>query len=310
MTISQNLETFHGLPVKDFKQAGDLPDLAGVAPRVRCTFDEKQTLTDFLGLLLAEPGAGEITALVLGLWAENGELYEVTPDKVIAYLVANKNRLPKLEALFVGDITYEENEISWIHNGDLSALWTAFPKLQEFGVRGGNGLSLGRVNHDALKKLTVETGGLPAEVARQALEANAPLEHFELWFGSDDYGLTTGIDDLTELLEGRLFPDLKVLALRNCNFADEIAERLAVSELLERIDHLDLSLGTLQDRGAEALIASGRLGHLKSLDIHHHYLSPEIRQRLAAATPNLIADEAETPDEWDGNKHYYVSVAE
>lgn len=310
MTISQSLETFHGLPVRDFKEPGDISDLTAVAPRVRSEYDDKQTLTDYLALLLAEPGANDIRALVLGLWTVNGEAVDATPDKTIAYLVANRQRLPNLEALFVGDITFDEFEISWIHNGDMSALWSAFPKLTEFGVRGGQGLSLGKVSHNALKKLVVETGGLPGAVTRQALESNAPIEHLELWLGVEDYGLSTTIDDLTELLEGRLFPGLKTLALRNSDFADDIAERIAVSELLDRIEHLDLSLGTLQDRGAEALIASGRLGHLKSLNIEHHYLSPAVQARLAAATPNLIADAPETPDDWDGEPHYYVSVAE
>jgi hypothetical protein len=310
MTISQSLETFHGLPVKDFKKPGDISDLAAVAPRVRSEYDDKQTLIDYLALLLAEPGASEIRALVLGMWTKDGEVVDATPDTTIAWLVANRQRLPNLEALFVGDITYDEFEISWINNGDMSALWAAFPKLSEFGVRGGQGLSLGKISHNALRKLVVETGGLPGSVARQALEANAPIEHLELWLGVEDYGLSTTIEDLTELLEGRLFPELKTLALRNSDMAEDIASHLAVTELLERIEHLDLSLGTLRDRGAEALIASGRLGHLKSLNIEHHYLSPAVQAKLAAATPNLIADAPETPDDWDGEPHYYVSVAE
>jgi Leucine Rich repeat len=107
-----------------------------------------------------------------------------------------------------------------------------------------------------------------------------------------------------------LFPKLQTLALRNSNFADEIAKHLARSPLLDRIDHLDLSMGTLSDEGASALAASGKLGRLKSLNIEHHYVSDEVRAKLAAATPNLIADEAEVADSWDGKTHYYVSVSE
>ena len=310
MVISANLEKFYNLPVKDFESDGDIGDFSRVAPRVRCHYDDPNTLADHIDKLLAEPGAGAMRALVLGMWAENGEAFEVTPREAIELLVANKQKLPNLEALFVGDIVCEENEISWIQNGDMSPIWSAFPNLREFGVRGGNGLRLGRINHGSLRKLVIQTGGLAAAIAREALEANTPIEHFELWLGDEGYGLTTQIGDLNDLFEGKLFPNLKTLALRNCDFADEIAVRLAHSAILTRIEHLDLSMGTFRDPGAEALIASAKIGHLKSLDIQHHYVSPELCGRLAAATPNLIAGPAETADVWNGETHYYVSVAE
>lgn len=308
--IYGNMEKFHGLPVKDLKTISDNDNLANLAPRLRCEYDDPHSLSDYLDQLLSKPDAEKITALVLGVWSEDGESIDVTPAQTIEFLVANKARLPGLKALFVGDIISEENEISWIQNSDMSSLWGAFPELREFGVRGTNGLRLGKINHSKLEKLAIESGGLPAAVTREALDSNAPLTHFELWFGDENYGLTTELNDLAELFEGKFFPGLKTLALRNCNFADEIAASLANSQLLERIEHLDLSLGTFRDAGAEALIASGKIAHLKSLDVHHHYMSDEIRLRLAAATPNLIADKAEEPDDWDGELHYYVSVSE
>lgn len=310
MSIYKNLETFHDLPVKDFKAPGDIADFAAVATRLRCDYDDEDQLADHLTRLLEEPGASAIRALILGLWTQDGEAMDASPQEAIELLVASKDKLPNLVALFVGDIVSEENEISWIHNTDMSALWSAFPKLEEFRVRGTNDLRLGKINHGALKKLVIESGGLPAGIAREALEANAPLEHLELWFGDDGYGRTTEIGDLTALLEGKLFPNLKTLGLRNSEIANEIAVQLAASPILERIEHLDLSLGTFRDPGAEALAASGRIGHLKSLDVHHHYMSDEARQKLAAATPNLIVDEAEEADDWDGEPHYYVSVSE
>lgn len=310
MALYENLTSFHGLTVLDFKQAGDIPDLSTTAPRIRCEYDDPAGLPDHLTALLDEPGADTIQALVLGLWAENGEIMDVTPREAIELLVTSKDRLPALKALFVGDIISEENEISWIQNTDMSAIWSAFPKLETFGVRGGNGLRLGKINHRTLRKLVVETGGMPATLAHEALEASAPLEHFELWLGDEGYGLTTRLSDFDDLFAGRLFPGLKTLALRNCDFADEIAVQLAAGPLLERIEHLDLSMGTLRDQGAEALAASGRIGHLKSLDIRHHYISDDVLKKLAAATPNLIADKAQKPHEWRGELSYYVSVSE
>ena len=308
--INGNLNSFHGLSVVDFNSPGDIANFATTAPRIRCEYDGDHELSDLLGMLLDEPGIEQVRALVFGVWMEGGEATDVSPRPAIELLVANKSKLPNLEAIFFGDIVSEENEISWITNGDYSPVWSAFPRLVEFGTRGGNDLRLGKIRHATLKKLVIETGGLPAGVAREALDADAPLEHLELWFGDANYGLTTTIRDLEPLFSGNLFPNLKTLALRNCDFADDIAERLASSPLLDRIEELDLSMGTLQDRGALALAGSGRLGHLKRLDITHHFVSAETIKTLAAATPNLIADEPSEPDTWGGEVHYYVSVAE
>jgi hypothetical protein len=310
ISLHANLERFYNLPVKDLQATGDIRHFLKVAPRVRCCQGNPATLAEHLGTLLAEPGVGATRALVLGMCGEKWGAIDVTPADAIKLLVANKDKLPYVEAIFVGDIISEENEISWIQNCDMSPIWPAFPNLREFGVRGGNGLRLGKINHSSLKTLIIETGGLPVAVAREAFGANTPIEYFELWFGDEQYGLTTKIGDLDDLFEGRLFPNLKTLALCKCAFADEIAVRLAQSAILARIEHLDLSLGTFGNAGAEALIRSGAIAHLKSLDISHHYVSLDVRRRLAAATPNLIAGHAETADVSDGETSYYVMVSE
>jgi hypothetical protein len=310
MTIHENLTEFAGLPVKDFRKPGDVADFARTAPRLRCEYEDKVTLRDFLAQLLDEPGVGAARALVFGAWMENGESYEVSPATTVEMLVAMKERLPAIEALFFGDIISEENEISWIEQGDYSSIWGAFPRLGHFGVRGGNQLSLGTINHHSLHTLVVETGGLPRAVVREALAAKAPIRHFELWLGSDAYGADTSVADFTDLLAGKLFPQLHTLALRNSEYSDAIAEAVATAPVLDRIKVLDLSLGTLTDKGARALIASGRLGKLEKLDISHHYVSPEVTEELRRATPNLVAEDPQEPDEWDGEVHYYIAVSE
>lgn len=310
MSIHENLKTFAGKPVVDFKRPGDIQDFAAVTPRIRCDYDDKATLVDFLSAMFDQPGVAATTALVIGLWMEKGESYDVTPDRALELLVARKDRLPDLTALFIGDIISEENEISWIKQTDLAPIWAAFPKLAEAGIRGGDGLRLGRINHDVLRKLVIQTGGLPKAVLQDALEINAPLEHLELWLGTDDYGGDTKIADLEPLMAGGLFPRLKTLGLCDSEYSDDIAIRLAASPVLERISTLDLSRGTLTDKGARALIASGHLNHLDRLDISHHYVTMEVLAELKRATPNLVADDPQTPDDWDGNPHYYVAVSE
>lgn len=306
MAIYENLTEFAGKPVVDFKNAGDIADFASVSPRIRCEYEEEETLSDFLARLLDQPGAAAIESLVLGLWTQDGEAFEASPTPVIELLVSSKDRLPNLRALFIGDIISEENEISWIEQSDHSAIWGAFPKLEYFGARGGNNLRLGKINHEKLETLVIQTGGLASIVVREALEANAPLRHLELWMGDENYGANTSVRDFAPLLEGGLFPQLKTLGLCNCSFADDLAEALASSPILDRIETLDLSKGTLGDHGARALIDSGKLAKLKKLDITFHYVSADVVEELKRAAPVVVAEHAQNEDEDDR----YVAVSE
>lgn len=310
MTVGGNLGSFAGKPVVDFKASGDISDFGAVAPRLRCEYDGDHSLTDLLAEMLDAPGVASTSALIFGLWAENGETYEVSPKPAIEMLVAMKYKLPAITALFFGDIISEENEISWIEQGDYSAIWSAFSRLEQFWVRGGNKLRLGAVDHALLETLVIETGGMSRSVVREALAANAPLRHFELWLGADEYGADSSVEDFADLFADKLFPRLETLGLRNSEYSDAIAKALAASPLLDRIKTLDLSMGTLTDEGARALAESGRLGKLEKLDISHHYVSPGTVELLRATTPNLIADEPQEADEWDGKKQYYVAVGE
>ena len=79
---------------------------------------------------------------------------------------------------------------------------------------------------------------------------------------------------------------------------------------MERIEILDLSLGTLSDRGAAHLVQSGKLAGLHSLDVTHHYLSDAMVAKLRDATPNLIAEDPQEPDSWNDEDHYYIAVSE
>jgi hypothetical protein len=77
-------------------------------------------------------------------------------DDIVDSLAAARHRLPGLKALFFGDITSGENKISWIGQGDVGPVLAAYPGLEYFGVRGGNGL--GKLDHPNSKTLVVETG--------------------------------------------------------------------------------------------------------------------------------------------------------
>jgi hypothetical protein len=311
MTINQSLSTFYGRNVVDYDPDNGLPG-GHAAVRLRLSYEAHEagtTFTDLYMQFIKEPSATAVEALVIGMW--NQAMEGDTAERVVETLVSTRDRLPLLKALFMGDITYEENEISWIEQTDVSPLFTAFPLLEVFGVRGGNGLSLGRPSHQKLKSLTVEAGGLPGHVVREVCEADLPaLEHLELWLGSEDYGGDSTIDDLEPILSGRLFPRLTTLALRDCEWADDLAVALVDAPILARIKSLDLSLGNIGDRGALALAAAPVAAGLESIDIHHHYASDEAVAKLMALGPRINANDRKEPSKWDDEEDRYIAVSE
>jgi hypothetical protein len=76
-------------------------------------------------------------------------------------------------------------------------------------------------------------------------------------------------------------PRLRHLALCNSVIGDEIAAAAAAAPVVARLEVLGLSMGTLGDAGAEALLGGQPLTHLTKLD-----LQPPLHQRAgpAAAT--------------------------
>ena len=162
MTIGEHITEFAGILVADYDPQVGLDAPSERAYRISVDWEaheEGKEFSDLFGPLLEEATVGELTALIIGDWGGTGEGNDAAP--VVEALVAASERLPKLRALFLGEITYEESEISWINQTDVGPLFAAFPQLVELRIRGGNGLSLGRPKHDRLRKLVIETGGLP-----------------------------------------------------------------------------------------------------------------------------------------------------
>jgi hypothetical protein len=311
MTISKSLTKFHGRNIVDYDPESGLADTSP-AIRLRISYEDHEkgtTFTDIFTRFLDEPAAGGVEALVIGAW--NQSMEGDTAERVVENLVSTRDRLPALKALFIGDITSEENEISWIEQTDVSPLFTAFPPLEVLGVRGGNRLSLGRPSHPTLRSLTVEAGGLSRGVVQEVCAADLPaLEHLELRLGSDDYGGDATLADLEPILSGALFPRLTSLALRDCEWADDLAVALSQAPILARIKSLDLSLGNLGDRGAFALAGAPAAARLDSIDIHHHDVSDAAVAKLNALGPRINATERQEPDMWGGEEHRYIAVSE
>ncbi len=296
--FSQLLEEFHNRPVVDFDDA-DCWQGPQVAYRLREEYDDAVKIADRLALLLEQPDSATVSALIVGAWTKSWE--GANSGEVVAQLAQAAPRLPSLRHLFFGDMTYEECEISWINQSDLTPLLKAFPKLESLRARGGNGLTFSKIRHEGLQELVVETGGLPRKALREIFSCDFPaLKHLELFLGETHYGFDGGVEYLQPLLTGRMFPSLKFLGLMNSEIANDIAAVLVNSPIVERIETIDLSLGNLDNEGVRSLLALASHKQLRRLNISHHYASAEVVADLVKALPfEVVADDPQEPeDDW------------
>lgn len=292
------ISAFSGQTVVDYDDADSWKGPTK-AYRLREEYDDERKIAERLESLLEQPDADQITALIIGAWTG---ACEGSDSKEIVELIAGAaGRLPSLKALFFGEMTVEECEISWINQSDVSPLLKAYPKLETFRVRGGSALSFSRITHQSLRELGVETGGLSRTTIREIFLCDFPaLEHLELQLGEANYGFDGSVEDLQPLLEGSLFPKLCYLGLTNSEIANDIAAVAVNSPIAERVETIDLSLGNLDSEGVESLKELGGNRNLKTLIISHHYASPEQVASLTAALPfKVIAEDPQDPDdEW------------
>ena len=296
-----------GYPVKPFNPDDRAKDYRGTIYRLAAEWDDKQPLVDRFAQFLEDPASVETPAIIFGLFGES----DTSSEPLVEALVAARQRLPKLKGIFLGDIVSEENEVSWIQQGDVSPLFQAYPALEHFRVRGNTGLTLGRIQHEKLKSLVVETGGLSVSVIADVVACSLPaLEHLELWLGDEGYGWDGTLADVQPLLDGGLFAKLKYLGLRDSQIADEIAVAAAVARILSQLETLDLSNGTLGDKGAEALLNSPAIKSLRKLDLHYHFMSPKTAARFASLGIEVDVSDQQAPDSYDGEEHRYVAVSE
>lgn len=308
MTINAHVTTLNGLPVFAFDPEGELPaDSAAVAWRIEAEEFESppEEFAARLEALVSRVPEGQIRALIIGEW---GSAYDSGPP--IDLLVSLAPRLTGLRALFLGEMTFEECEISWIHQGDITPLLTAFPALEVLRVRGAEGLELQPVRHSALRELAFESGGLPGAVVRAVGASDLPvLQRLELWLGTSEYGADATIEDLGPILVGDRLPGLRHLALCDAEIADAVATAIATAPVVAQLDVLDLSMGVLSDEGATAMFAGQSLAVLERLDLHYHFLTPGMQERVTAALPGVEVDLSDAQTEEDPSSRY-VAVAE
>ncbi|MEY9910685.1 hypothetical protein ABIA35_006935 [Catenulispora sp. MAP12-49] len=295
------LTTFHGLPVFPFAhddpadlEPGGVPeDIEAWAWRVGADEYDEADGEKIWPAFLAAVDTTRVKALTLAAWdsCESGTGWQ----EYHAALLDAADRFPNLEALFVGDVPSEMSEVSWIEQADPGPLLAAFPNLLAFGLRGTAELTIEPLAHDRLRELTLQTGGLPPHIVRAIGTSTLPaLTGLDLYLGTSIYEGGADAADLAGILSGAAFPALRHLGLRNAEDTDTLAALLAHAPVVAQLESLDLALGTLGDDGVAALLAGQPLTHLRRLDLHHHWISEALIERLWRALPevDINVDEA------------------
>lgn len=313
--------TFANRKVIEFDPKTGITDTAGTAYALRVIYEwtpdyrgsrqPDMAIEEKMQIFLQDSHAREVEALVIGNWIAKSTY---SSQSVVDALVNTYERLPNLKALFIGDIDDSECMISSIDQSNLSLIFVAYPGLEVLKIRGDGGwrywngderLRFEPLQHDKLKALIIESGGLRREVITQICKLELPaLEYLELWLGRDEYGGTSSIEDLMPILSGELFPKLKYLGLRNSEYSDDIAFAIVQSPLIERLLELDFSMGTLGDEGAEALLNCPVINQLDTLNVDDNCLSREMIGRLKKLDIEVIVNIRKSPN------HRYCSVAE
>jgi uncharacterized protein (TIGR02996 family) len=243
-------------------------------------------------------------------------------DQDVPNLLAEAAKRPLakyVRRLFLGDIP-DNVDMDHHHIGDVRKLSKQFPGLTELklysGVASWSGPSnfeFGPLALPKLKTLIIQTCGLTSKRAKQLTDSTLPeLESLEVWVGSPDYSANCKLKDFKPLLEGKKFPRVTTLRLKNNEFTDELAAALVKSAVAPKLETLDLSMGVLSSEGVKALISgASAFGKLKVLDVSESYVTPADVKALkkAFAKVEVVAKEPKEiyPDDPEGR---YVSVHE
>ncbi|NBJ93818.1 STM4015 family protein [Parablautia muri] len=264
---------------------------------------------DIIGDILADKDFTDLTELVIGCW---GNPWEENCQEVINGIVANADRFSHIEKLFLGDMDFEECEVSWIMQGDYSLLWASMPQLKELTIKGSMDLELGEIRHEGLESLTIICGGLPKSVMKSIQKADLPnLKKLLLYIGIEDYGFDGDEGAVKELLEKSDFPNLDYLGIVDSEMQDELTKIVLASKYAGQVSVLDLSLGTLTDKGGALLLEKiPTYPNIKKLDIHYHYLSKEMTDKLEGLPIEVDASDANEEDAYDGEIYRYAMLTE
>lgn len=263
--------------------------------------------------IMADEDFPLLEEIIIGSW---GDAWEDACQSIIDDIIANKDKFSHIKSLFIGDMDFEDCEVSWIIQADYSKLWAAMPQLESLSIKGSTDLVLGDIKHDNLKKLEIICGGLPSNIIKSITNAKLPsLETLLLYLGVEDYGFDGDKDTIEKLLKESDFPALKYLGLEDSEIQDDITELVFNSKYISQIETLDLANGSLTNKGGQFIADHLRdYPNIKKVDLHFHYMTDEVMDKLDGLADELDieidVDEDNEADEWNGEVYYYPMLTE
>ena len=261
-------------------------------------------LADVAELTLRHPSGRFLVELSFN---SNGDPNEDNLDDLLT--IFGKKAPATVRKIRIGD---NVDQISWYKVGKLGKLWKGVPNLQDFEIEAGE-FDVGDMDLPLLERAIFKTGGLAKSSAKAIVAAKIPkIKHLEIYFGTEEYGGNCSVKEVVPLLARTDLPSLTYLGLKNSEFTNDIANALIGAKILKQLKTLDLSLGTLTDDGAAALVrAKAELKHLDVLDLTHNYLTKDGVSLVKSLAKKVITDDQQKADESsDGEKHYYVAITE
>ena len=281
----------------------------------------------------SDPNIGKIEGLAIG----------ANVTDYVTRLISAKNKLKNLKRLIIGNKLIDgEEELDIVEcrypdsftnkkrgyfkqNINLNRILSSFPSLELLILRGKISVTDGELEHQNLKILMIEGLGVSDKTLEDLFRVKLPLlSRLDIWIGTRywRWGNRRDFDDepdemnksiFAPLFSCQIYPKLIHLALIDADFTDEIAYEIAASDILKNLEVLDLSRGSLTDEGADILINSKYINHLKTLDLSGHYCSmrtvKNVREQAAKHKINLIMEDNDD-DFFDGVQERYNIVRE
>jgi uncharacterized protein (TIGR02996 family) len=213
---------------------------------------------------------------------------------------------PNVRSLDYGDGTGSLSE-----EGTATMLAGTMARLEELTVSGRRVQTEGLVAlpMPRLRSLSIScayrfhTAGLAANPSLGELQSLALQPHAHE--PGDSLSGYLGLADLEHLARSAHLRSLSKLALGQCTAGDEGCRVLVESELLGRLEELDLEYGEVTDAGAQILASSGQLGRLRALRLNANSLTERgVALLRAAGVPELRAGNQQQWGEGRGYLHY------
>ncbi len=272
-------------------------------------YDNGKNAETLISEILEDKELKKLEEIIIGDW---GESYDDSCQSIIDDIIENKEKFTHIKSLFIGDMEYDECEVSWIVQGNYGKLWSALPNLKELRIKGSNELDLGEINHENLEVLEIICGGLSKSVISQIEKAKLPnLKKLNLYLGINCYGFDGDINTIKGLLEHSNFPNLIYLGLNDSYIQDEVTEAILHSKYISQIRILDLSNGVLTDKGGQMLLEEiPKYNNIEKLDLHYHYLSNEMMEKLDEFSIEIDLSEQNELELWDGRVFSWPMLTE